>query len=342
MVFRRAMRQPAGLLKHENLSMSVAVLLGYLNSLTLVRPREGKLAFVGKRILQKAKRGITRLYDPIVQMQLNERTMLLPLSHNLPNLLSEKPNYDCALPRLARLLHGELGALCMIDVGANIGDTVNAIDQAVKGSYLCIEPCLRFFKLLQANTRQIDNAKVENLALGERNCEGLFRVQESNGTGRLLKTDGDGVAVWTLDALLSERYPDFLSCNLLKIDTDGYDFRVLRGSRKVLSRSKPVVFFELSPDHLIHVAQEDPMSIFSDLMNQGYRYLLFYDNNGYPIAPLEVDQREVIKGLLNYVHRRPSTYLDVAAFHEEQMTLFGKFVRLEVESIPVYTRPYFL
>lgn len=322
--------------------VNLASVLGCLNSLTLIRPNEKNLLFVVKKLLQKAKRLAVAVHDPVVTMQLGEREIYIPLSHNLPNLLSEEPNYDRAVPRLCCFLSEECGYLCVIDVGANVGDTVNMIDQLVRGgAYLCIEPSRRFFELLKRNTNQIATIKLENCALGDLYSSGYSHLNESGGTARLMSGENNSDHTLTLDELLRDRHREFVHANLLKVDTDGYDFKVLRGARHLLRQAKPVLFFELSPDHLMHVGKENPMAIFDDLKDLSYSHLLFYDNEGFPVAPVRVAMDEVISGLIKYVHRRAFSYLDVLAFHADQESLFKKFLRCEWETIPVFTRPYF-
>ena len=43
---------------------------------------------------------------------------------------------------------------------------------------------------------------------------------------------------------LVEQFPEFRTVTCLKVDTDGYDFEVLRGAQKLIARAQPVVLFE--------------------------------------------------------------------------------------------------
>src|ERR1700739_4262944 len=62
--------------------------------------------------------------DPIVRVQVGDRTLLMPWSHNLPLILRSNPLYETEIGRLAEHLLNADGELVMIDAGANIGDTI--------------------------------------------------------------------------------------------------------------------------------------------------------------------------------------------------------------------------
>ncbi|WP_430666882.1 FkbM family methyltransferase [Helicobacter suis] len=73
----------------------------------------------------------------------------------------------------------------------------------------------------------------------------------------------------TLDSLLAEC--GFVP-NFIKIDTDGFDFKILRGAYKTLKDNKPVLFFEWDYVHLANQS-EVALSIFAFLSNLGSSWL---------------------------------------------------------------------
>lgn len=318
----------------------ITKLLSHCLHASLVSPGVSRPKFVAKKIAQRALGAITKIHDPMVEIRLGERTIRAPLSHNLPNLLSEFPHYDRALPRIARAVAEAQGSLRMIDVGANVGDTVNMVDQAVSGEFLCVEPSPHFFPMLEANTRAIPGVVLENVGAGESDEVIKGYMQEHRGSTRIRDTAEAGMAIATLDTL-TERHPAFKRTNLLKIDTDGFDYKTIRGARRLLESARPVIYFELSPDHMIHVGHEDPMAIFPFLAARGYSHLLIYDQHGYPIAPVNIRETETVRGILGYAHRKIYYWLDVLAVHETQRELFDCLVAAEYAAIPEFVRPYF-
>ena len=87
--------------------------------------------------------------DPIVKVRVGNRALLLPWSHQLPRILESCPCYEREIGRLAAYLDRKDGELLMIDVGANIGDTVATLPQLNRAKFLCVEGSRRYFDLLR-------------------------------------------------------------------------------------------------------------------------------------------------------------------------------------------------
>ena len=114
--------------------------------------------------------------------------------------------------------------------------------------------------------------------LGDRNVTINANISVEQGTMAYIKEDPscfDSISIQTLDDLLKD-YPKFRHSKILKIDTDGFDLKILRGADNFLSEAKPVLFFEYSP-FLLSQQQEDGLSIFPYLQSKGYKNLLIYD-----------------------------------------------------------------
>jgi FkbM family methyltransferase len=57
---------------------------------------------------------------------------------------------------------------------------------------------------------------------------------------------------------------------LIKIDTEGFEARILRGARQVLESHKPIIIFELSPSDFDESGASDVVNILRD---HGYRFV---------------------------------------------------------------------
>src|SRR5579862_9809408 len=77
--------------------------------------------------------------DPIVRVPVGDRALLMPWSHHLPLILKNNPLYETEIGRLALHLSKTDGELSMIDVGANIGDTIATLPSLSRAKFLCIE-----------------------------------------------------------------------------------------------------------------------------------------------------------------------------------------------------------
>lgn len=113
--------------------------------------------------------------------------------------------------------------------------------------------------------------------------------------------------------------------NILKIDTDGFDFKVLRGCNKILQDMKPVIFFEWWSIRLKEL-NEDPVSIFDYLRNFGYQRALFFDNYGKEFVSLALHEKDNLRTLSEYSCDLTSQirHYDVLLFHEKsQLSIDG-------------------
>ena len=141
----------------------------------------------------------------------------------------------------------------VVDVGANIGTHTLAFCERVgpTGSVHAIEPHPVLYQILAENTRQngISNATLLNLALSD--AIGLLRLTDVDLTrpgnfGHTFAIDGAEdsitqtveVPTTTLDSLALE------ACDLLKIDVEGMESKVLKGATDILRSMRPTVYAE--------------------------------------------------------------------------------------------------
>jgi FkbM family methyltransferase len=191
---------------------------------------------------------------------------------------------------------------------------------------LCVEADPRFFRLLEVNARQFPHVSLVAAYLGDDDREVGARLVSRQGTARL--TDdaspagpGEALRTRSLAGLLDE-FPDFATAKLLKIDTDGYDNKIIRGAARYLARARPVIFFEYDP-YFLSLQNDDGVSVFTMLRDLGYRHMLVYDNRGplHRVAPLDDDT--AVADVHRWAGRAPgSEYADLCVFHAEDADLF--------------------
>jgi len=147
-----------------------------------------------------------------------------------------------------------------IDIGANIG-YISAIALGLvgeEGSVHAFEPVPEYFKrLTDFKELNPDHAViVNNIALGEERGVSQIAVSDYSNIGwntmvsgymanRMLK-ETIKVHVMTLDEYISENNLDAVS--LIKIDTEGYEYYVLKGMSGFLThaRTKPAILCEIN------------------------------------------------------------------------------------------------
>lgn len=154
------------------------------------------------------------------------------------------PTYNDPLVEVVGQAAAAKGApVHVVDVGAAMGDTAALLrgscpDQLA--SLLCVEGEPLFAQYLRANVAGTSTQVVEALLSDGSTARELVR----NPTGTATSIGAEGASARTLDDLLKEHAG---SCDVLKIDVDGYDGRVLAGAQQTLRTERPVVFFEWDP-----------------------------------------------------------------------------------------------
>ncbi len=168
-----------------------------------------------------------------------------------------------------------------IDVGANIG-MLTLYGAAVVGSMgtvLAFEPNpearARLHRHLEMNG--LSHVRVYDRALSDaRGRSVLAMPSHRTGTGTLRSVDGHSCRSFDIQ---TARLDDFIAeiprhrRVLLKIDTEGYDFNVLKGASRLLSRSRVSVIAEVNEKWLGELGQ-CAGEMFAYMTRFGYRSYL--------------------------------------------------------------------
>lgn len=295
-------------------------------------PRGGR----GTRAALAAKFALRRLLlrfgDRPVRHAVGNYELRFPFSHNYPiDSLLRSPDAE-NLVRIAAAAHEYFDDFRMIDIGANVGDTVAELRNAALFPILAVEGDPDYYRYLEKNVGSWEKVVTEQALLGDEAKEVRGRLIENYGGSKQFAEDEAGtVRIETLDGLL-ERHPDFRAPRLVKIDTDGYDFKIIRGARRTLTEAQPILFFEYDPHHLTEQG-EDARFLFSLLAGLNYYWLLIYEGNGDFMASGRIDDDRFLQEMHAYFSGRASKkYADICAFPLQERTLFEhcRLVELEV------------
>lgn len=286
------------------------------------------------RLFGPVKSGVSRVFDGSVSYRLNGRVLALPLSHDLPVTRRLHPGYSDNLRRLAAFLRDRDGAVRMIDVGANVGDSWALAAGGDRDAFLLIEGSARFFRFLERNTAGVPGVTRLHQLLADRDADARGSWRIDRGNAQLVESAGGGEAMRcrALDSLL-EAHPAFRGANLLKVDVEGFDTRVLRGARGLLAGARPVVFFEHQPRAVLE-AGEDDHAVFAELAALGYRHPILYDNQGHLVGEVDSGGDRVLDTLLGYARQREDFYFDVCCFHEGRADARAAFLGQERAALP--------
>lgn len=286
-----------------------------------------------RRCWSAARKRLARaLNDPVCSLLVHGRPLRLPLSHPLPAYLDLFPFYDRLPGRLATLLRSAVPHIHGIDVGANIGDSLAAFGVRSGDRFLALEPSTVFHALLLENFGTAPEVTVVRAVCGDSVPDALrgWQIHESLGTARVQPTAGaPRVAETTLDTCVHGT-PWETQTRLLKIDTDGHDFAVLRGARKLLKTCQPAVLFECAP-HGNPAYIEEALHAFQLLCEAGYTHLLLYNNFGHLLGREPLDEPARMRSRLEHQLADSSYFFDLLAlppaileeFHRSEMTAFA-------------------
>ncbi|MCO6416055.1 FkbM family methyltransferase [Siccirubricoccus sp. KC 17139] len=203
------------------------------------------------------------------------------MSHGSTSIFMKRAEYEPELRYIARF--AEVGSTA-VDVGANIGIYTLFLSRYLgpSGHVFAFEPSeISYPELVENLTRnQVTNVTASRLALSDRaGTAALFQINGSPVNFSLAEeahTDTETVSVTMLDAFLQEP-PTRLS--FMKIDVEGFEYRVLQGARNTLERHRPTVMFEVS-DSAMARANTDRAALENFFRRLGYRLFVFDEDGG--------------------------------------------------------------
>lgn len=276
------------------------------------------------RIASRTRSLVVRaLNDPPCRVNVRGDQVWLPLSHDLPIYTSAHELYDSLPGRLGRFLREKDGSLRCIDVGANVGDTIFAFGKGETDCFVAIEPNTKFSKYLQRNHGTDRRVTIIEALCSDGREPGNFTFGEHGGTATAIPDEtGTACAVVTLDSVARDSMGGVVP-NMVKIDTEGYDFQVLAGGKRLLEDARPAVLFECAYFEGVSAEfVEDVLRSFALLESSGYSKVVLYDNLGWLMGAIPLCHKEQIGLLLHYHLTRSSLYFDVLCLPDEMFEQF--------------------
>ena len=169
----------------------------------------------------------------------------------------------------------------IFDVGVNIGSTLlNFSKLSPNGMVFGFEPDSGNFYKAEKNLKlnNFDNVILINKGLGEKSEKvKLFSVNENNAGMNRILNDADSetdenltfeeIEIITLDGFVKEK--NIAQIDLIKIDVEGYELKVLKGAEQSLRKHFPTLFIELDEENL-KVQNNSAQSLISFLEQLGY------------------------------------------------------------------------
>jgi FkbM family methyltransferase len=247
-------------------------------------------------------------------------------------IFEEHPDYTGMLARIVAIVVRKYPDASMIDVGANVGDTVAVARSAAAIPVVCFEGDPAVFPFLERNIRQFPGVTAHRVFLGERTETIAVDVDKAGWNATIVPRASGATQALELRAL-----DDFLAAHpvagrprILKVDAEGFDARILRGAARLLAEQRPVVLFEYNRYNMAAIAEEG-WPLFGWLRGLGYSRAFFYDAAGRFVLAAVLEAGELVRDLHEYADgwNAPVSYFDVCAFHSDDDDIASTFAAEE-------------
>jgi FkbM family methyltransferase len=146
------------------------------------------------------------------------------------------------------------------DIGASTG-SFSLLQKCVPNiTTHSFEPIPNIFNILQKNIKlnNTENIFLNNFALGESDYETTIKLPEYSQVESLGKDTGlatlgkrplrfDKYVELPTKVITLDNYCEKNNINnidIIKIDTEGYEYNILKGGKKIISKCKPIIFME--------------------------------------------------------------------------------------------------
>jgi FkbM family methyltransferase len=253
---------------------------------------------------------------------------------NNPQISNYKyePEVNSQLGRLSKTIAAKYPALTVIDVGANVGDTIAVIKTAIDVPVVGIEGDDISYRFLEKNTKQFSQVTIIKEFLGERKQTLKVELEKGGWNTTLVpsETAGKDLTLRTLDEVLSVNNLSDRTLKLFKVDCEGFDTIIIRGASGLLQEHHPVIYFEYNKSNM-EAIKEDGLSTLLSLEQYGYHSVILFDNKGRFLLNIPITQKELLYQLHHYADENNSeiAYYDVCLFHTADRDLEAQFIRGE-------------
>lgn len=205
--------------------------------------------------------------------------------------------WEIRISKFIQLYHSFYPVKCFLDIGANFGYhtlTTARLIQSSDGIVHAFEPQIQNFALLEENVNdnQIKNVHVYNYACGNKKekvkipiihtfqstKENAFNINMGDFTPNYNINENDESSYDIVDTILLDDF-NFENVDLVKIDVQGWEKKVLQGMEKIMEKSKPVIIIEIEEIQLnkVNITSKD---LFDYIREKGY-YIFLLDNPDY-------------------------------------------------------------
>lgn len=229
------------------------------------------------------------------------------------------PTYDTyAAPLLAGIC-APFERPVLVDIGANVGDTVLMATSAVPQlAVIAVEGDPGFLAYLERNIRPVaDRVRVVDAFVATVSTGPLTYSSDGSTGGFRATRDGDSSPGVAVADLMDQSTADLI---VWKSDTDGLDVTILLENWSLIDERCGVIWFELDPALDVEQGRRIP-ELLAHIAAAG-RSCVVFDNMGVFAAQIEAHAVvDVLAALLASRHERGVAYYDVWAYDTARVTI---------------------
>ena len=185
----------------------------------------------------------------------DETLALTPYTFSAEHGISERESVEYFFS-FVEYAQKNLSRKCLIlDIGAQTG-LYSLYAKYLENSYIiAFEPFPANFKCLEENLKlnEVTNVSAYKYAVGDKNETKTLHLGTHNGEHTLgtisvlwKPTGYLDVEVRRLDTLININVP----VDFIKLDTEGYEYFILKGGESILKKWKPQLFLEVNPSNM--------------------------------------------------------------------------------------------
>ncbi|SMX38203.1 FkbM family methyltransferase [Maliponia aquimaris] len=222
-------------------------------------------------------------------LRIGRATLSLPPEHRLPRIMADHPHYDYLYWNMIRaiLADNAIADGPLIDIGANVGDTICHFRRFSNGPAWGIEPDPGYFAYLARNMAQFDDIRLSHAIAAPDAAQNRVRLSVQHGTGSS-SLDDEAAEVYLGDRVSPQEIVAALTPQtVLKSDTDGFDGRIIRTVTELMAQGRvrpAVIAFEGPTRQQTERGETDShLGALHRLQQLGYRVHLL-TNTGLPVG----------------------------------------------------------
>ena len=167
--------------------------------------------------------------------------------------------------------------MIVIDIGANMGEVSLNIANRVRetGKVYSFEPSSTNYKKCFQNI--LLNEKLKNsidlnfCALGDKSTSAFLKIADKNNLGmNSISDSGEKIEIRKLDDIVAEK--NISKIDLIKLDVEGYELKVLKGAEQCIKKFHPALFIELD-DELLKKQGDSSFLLLNWLNEHNYKII---------------------------------------------------------------------